>query len=277
MQQSPQRARRTRCFLALAGLCLAVAWQAAAQDTQAGAAQTGHAPSSAAPEIQPPPPEAPVPPALEPFFASYEAHHRGKPAGNASMQLSRNDDGRWRIDLSIRGDRGIAGATRLKIEQSTVFDEAGSQYRPLSQGTVRKALLFDQRATGTYDWSKMQAHWDGKVKKERRAPVELHAGDMSALLLNLAIMRDARPGATLNYRMVDVGRARDHTYQVAEEPEIMAVGDMSYDALRVARTDKPGDETVLWVASGVPTPIRILQRKDGEDEIDLRLVEYRGV
>ena len=33
----------------------------------------------------------------------------------------------------------------------------------------------------------------------------------------------------------------------------------------------------FWVASGVPTPIRILQRKDGEDEIDLRLVEYRGV
>ena len=33
----------------------------------------------------------------------------------------------------------------------------------------------------------------------------------------------------------------------------------------------------LWVANGVPTPIRILQRKDGEDEIDLRLTEYRGV
>ena len=70
---------------------------------------------------------------------------------------------------------------------------------------------------------------------------------------------------------------RDHTYQVSLEPETLEVGDMSYDALRVARTDKPGDETVLWVASGVPTPIRILQRKDGEDEIDLRLTEYRGV
>ena len=97
------------------------------------------------------------------------------------------------------------------------------------------------------------------------------------LLINLAIMRDAVPGATLNYRMVDLGRARDYVYQAAGEPEIMAVGDMSYDALRVARTSSDGDQTVLWVASGVPTPIRILQRKDGEDEIDLRLVEYRGV
>ena len=200
------------------------------------------------------------------------AHDAGR-----ELAVVRLDDGRWRIDLSILGDRGIAGMTRLKIEQSTVFDEAGGQYRPLSQGTVRKALLFDQRATGTYDWSKMQARWEGRIRKDRQAPLELRDGDMSALLLNLAIMRDARPGAVLHYRLVDVGRARDHTYEVATEPEIMAVGDMSYDALRVGRTDKPGDETVLWVASGVPTPIRILQRKDGEDEIDLRLVEYRGV
>ena len=31
-----------------------------------------------------------------------------------------------------------------------------------------------------------------------------------------------------------------------------------------------------WVASGVPTPVRILQRTDGEDAIDLRLIEYQG-
>lgn len=267
MQSLPQRPTQSRRFPALAaGLCLAAtAWHAAAQEPAAAATVGAGAPVEAPPQP------------LEPFFATYEAFYQGKPAGNASMQLSRAGDGSWRIDLSILGDRGLAGMTRLKVEQSTVFDEAGGQYRPLSQATVRKALLFDQRATGTYDWSRMQARWDGKIRKDRQAPLELRAGDMSALLLNLAIMRDARPGAVLHYRLVDVGRARDHTYQVAAEPEIMAVGDMSYDALRVARTDKPGDETVLWVASGVPTPIRILQRKDGEDEIDLRLVEYRGV
>mgnify|MGYP000007456007 CR=1 FL=1 len=215
--------------------------------------------------------------ALEPFFATYEAHYQGKPAGNASMQLTAGADGHWRIDLSLVGERGIAGATRLRIEQSTVFDQSGGHYRPLSQATVRKALLFDQHATGIYDWQRMQAQWTGSIKKRWREPLQLQAGDMSALLLNLAIMRDAVPATTLRYRLVDAGRARNHTYQVAPDAETMAVGDMSYDALRVTRTDKPGDETILWVASGVPTPIRILQRKDGEDEIDLRLTEYRGV
>ena len=45
--------------------------------------------------------------------------------------------------------------------------------------------------------------------------------------------------------------------------------------VRVARTNGGADETVVWVAEGVPTPVRILQREDGEDAVDLRLMEYR--
>ncbi|AKC87620.1 DUF3108 domain-containing protein [Pseudoxanthomonas suwonensis] len=230
----------------------------------------------AAQPLAEPPAELSPPLALEPFVATYEAHYQGKPAGSATMQLVRDGDARWRIDLTLHGERGIAGLARLNVQQATVFDTVDGGYRPLSQATVRKALLFGRQITGVYDWSAMQARWDGDLKKQRRQPLPLQHGDMSALLINLAIMRDAQPGATLHYRMVDLGRARAHVYQAATEPETMAVGDMSYDALRVARTADDGDQTVLWVASGVPTPIRILQRKEGEDEIDLRLVEYRG-
>ncbi|UNK56883.1 DUF3108 domain-containing protein [Pseudoxanthomonas daejeonensis] len=226
--------------------------------------------------VTPVEPEQPVS-VLEPFLATYEAHYQGKPAGSATMQLVRDGDSRWRIDLTIHGERGIAGLARLNLQQSTVFDTHDGHYRPLTQATARRAMFFGKEVTGIYDWSAMQAHWEGDLKKERRRPLPLQAGDMSALLINLAIMRDAAPGATLRYRMVDLGRAREYVYEAANEPEIMAVGDMSYDALRVARTSSDGDQTVLWVAGGVPTPIRILQRKDGEDEIDLRLVEYRGV
>lgn len=239
------------------------------------------APMAAQPQSAPPPAPAVTAaaqgPALEPFLATYEAHYQGKPAGSATMQLVRDGEARWRIDLVIHGERGIAGLARLNLQQSTVFDAHDGTLRPLTQATARKALLFGKEVTGTYDWATMQARWDGDLKKERRRPQPLQPGDMSALLINLAIMRDAAPGATLHYRMVDLGRVREYVYQAAAEPETLAVGDMSYDALRVARTASDGDQTVVWVASGVPTPIRILQRKDGEDEIDLRLVEYRGV
>ncbi len=214
--------------------------------------------------------------ALEPFVATYQAYNAGKLAGSAKMQVVQNG-GRWRVDLGIRGTRGFARLAGLNIEQSTVFDTVGETYRPLSQGTVKHALFSGRKISGTYDWNTLSALWQGDVKKSRSAPVPLREGDMSALLMNLAVIRDAEPGKSLSYRVVDDGRVREYRYAVAEQTEIVAVDDLSYDAMRVARINGGNDETIFWVASGVPTPIRILRRENGQDTIDLRLVEYQGV
>ena len=99
---------------------------------------------------------------------------------------------------------------------------------------------------------------------------------MSGLLINLAVIRDAQPGKTLQYRFVDNGRVRDHQYVVAPDTEGVKVGDMSFSAMRVNRVQSGNEETVIWVVDGVPTPVRILQRENGQDTYDLRLVEYKG-
>jgi hypothetical protein len=219
--------------------------------------------------------------ALEPFVASYEAWYEGRPAGTATMQVVRRGDpalAQWRVDLGIRGNRGFAGIVGLNLEQSTVFDAYDDQYRPLSQSTVRRAaVLFNRNITGTYDWRARTAQWTGDISRERRAPLALQDGDMSGLLINLAAVRDAEPGGTLRYRFVDGGRVREHEYRVSGQTEPVAVGELEYQALRVERTNGGNDETIFWIADGVPTPVRILQREDGEDGIDLRLAEYRGV
>ncbi|ADV26925.1 hypothetical protein Psesu_1075 [Pseudoxanthomonas suwonensis 11-1] len=217
-----------------------------------------------------------APRVLEPFVATYQAYYRGRPAGSATMRLAREETSRWRIELDLRAERGVASLARLNIHQRTLFDEHDGHYRPLSQDTERRAILFGKEVAGIYDWKNMQARWEGDLSKERRRPVALQPGDMSALLINLAVMRDAQPGARMDYRFVDGGRVRAHVYHVAQLPETLAVGDMSYEALRVERRDDDGDQTLVWVADGVPTPIRILQREDGEDEVDLRLIEYHG-
>jgi len=213
---------------------------------------------------------------LEPFLATYDAWNEGRQAGTASMELSRLD-GQWRIDLDITGNRGLARWVRLDIDQGTVFDEVGGAYRPLRQDTRRKALFMGREVEGVYDWQAGVARWTGDIKAERRRPVPLQDGDMSGLLINLAIIRDARPGHSLSYRFVDGGRVRRHEYAVAEATEYLEVDGLSYEAMRVSRTNGGNDETIFWVARGVPTPIRILQRKNGEDAIDLRLVAYEGV
>jgi len=215
--------------------------------------------------------------ALEPFVATYQAYNAGKLAGNASMRVVQNGGEQWRVDMGVRGSRGFAGLVGLNIEQSTVFQTVDEIYRPLSQSTVKHALFTGRKSTGVYDWNAGTASWKGDVKKERRAPVPLQGNDMSTLLMNLAVIRDAEPGKALSYRVVENGRAREHQYAVAPQTETVSVDDLSYEAMRVSRTNGGNDETIFWIASGVPTPVRILQREDGADTIDLRLVEYQGV
>src|SRR5690606_13790340 len=121
--------------------------------------------------------------------------------------------------------RGLIGLARLNMLQSTVFDvhHGGDFFRPLSQETVRKAILFGRRTHGVYDWHQPTAQWSGDVSERRSEPVPLQDGDSSALLINLAVIRDAESGRTLHYRYADNGRAREHAYQVSEDTESIEV------------------------------------------------------
>jgi hypothetical protein len=220
---------------------------------------------------------APLPaPLLRPFSATYQVFHDGRELGQATLQLVHVDGARWHIDLGMQG-RGLARLTGLNLQQSTLFDTDGRVYRPLAQSTVKRAFLSSRKTVGLYDWTHGTASWTGDVKSGHAGPVALRDGDMSGLLIDLAVIRDAAPGRALDYRFVDDGRVRDHHWIVAPQTETMAVGDLAYDALRANRVQDGGDDTLIWVAAGVPTPIRILQREDGADSTDLRLIQYQGV
>ena len=215
-------------------------------------------------------------PTLQPFVATYQVLHEGRELGQATLQVVHTGGAQWRVDLGMKG-RGLMRLTGLNVQQSTVFESDGRGFRPLAQSTLKRAFLASRRSTGVYDWSARSARWSGDVKQGHAGPVPLQDGDMSGLLIDLAVIRDAAPGATLHYRFVDDGRVRDHTWLVAPQTEGVRVGELSYDAMRAERVQAGGDATTLWVADGVPTPVRILQREDGKDSTDLRLIEYKGV
>lgn len=220
-------------------------------------------------------PQAPVaPPVLQPFVATYEVYNAGRRLGDATMQVVHAGNGRWRMDLGMKG-AGLMRLTGINLQQSTVFESDGAALRPISQSTVRRVLFSNRHVTGIYDWVHGVATWTGDIKDTRRAPVKLQPGDLSGLLINLAVIRDAEPGKALAYRYVDSGRVRDHVYDVAPQTEQVTVGDIDYDAMRVKRLHG-NDETTIWVAHGVPTPIRIIQRDGGKETYDLRLIQYTG-
>ena len=254
----------------LPALVLLLAASLPALPQEAAPAPPAVAPASALPA----PPETPRP--LQPFVGTYQVFHEGHELGMATLQVVPLQSPRWRVDLTMQG-QGLMRLTGLNLQQSTLFDYDGTGFRPLTQATVRRAFLSRHKTVGVYDWNARAARWTGDVKEGHAGPVTLQDGDMSGLLIDLALIRDAAPGRQLHYRFVDDGRVRDHVWNVAPATETVTVGDLDFSAMRADRVEDGGDETILWVAAGVPTPIRILQREDGADSTDLRLVEYKGV
>jgi len=208
---------------------------------------------------------AATPGELKPFNADYQASYMGMQA-NGKMTLVAAGANRWTYTLDIHSS--VANLT-----QSTTFDQHGGQWRPLSGNDSSLLLIRKSNKTATYDWGSGQARWSGDVKADRSGPITLQAGDMDAMLINLAIARDVQAGKPLVYRMVDDGRAKQLNYQVTGK-ESITIGGKAQQATKVSRTD--GDrETVLWVVAGLPVPARILQRKNGSDEMDLQLKSFR--
>ncbi|MEL1263662.1 DUF3108 domain-containing protein [Pseudoxanthomonas putridarboris] len=203
--------------------------------------------------------------AIEGFTAQYQASALGM-SGEGQMVLAPQGDNRWQYTLSVRNQA-------VDLSQKTVFDEYDGRLRPLSSSDSSRLLIKKKNVNTVYDWGKAQATWSGDVKPDRAGPVKLQAGDMDALLVNLAIVRDVAAGKPLNYRMVENGRAKPMVYQVAGKERI-TVGGRAQDATKVVRTD--GDkQTIVWIVPDTPVPARILQRENGQDAIDLHLKSWR--
>ena len=199
--------------------------------------------------------------ATKPFNAAYTADYMGmKATGRMTIEPA---DGHWRYTLHV-------GNQLADLTQTTVFDDAGGVLRPLSGTDTAKAFIKKQRKNASYDWSRGVATWTGDVKPDRAGPIRLQAGDVDALLVNLAIARDVAAGKPLSYRMVDNGRVRQLSYTVSGK-EMINVGGRSQQATRVVSTNGE-KKTTLWVVPGVPVPVRILQTNDG-DGIDIRIAE----
>ena len=203
--------------------------------------------------------------ALKPFTANYTANYMGLQA-NGVMRLAKQDDGQWNYSLAINNPAA-------NLVQRTIFEERDGQWRPLSGEDTSQVLIKRRNTTATFDWDKHEARWSGDVKDDRKGPIALQAGDMDAMLINLALVRDVPGGKPLNYRMIENGKVSPQTWRV-EGNEPVEVGGTSHQATKVTRTS--GDkQMILWVVDGIPAPVRVLQRKDGKDEMDLRLNNVR--
>lgn len=202
--------------------------------------------------------------AIEAFTANYQANALGM-TGDGQMTLSQQGN-RWVYSLTVKNQV-------VDMSQKTTFDEQNGRLRPLSSSDNSRILVKKKAVNAVYDWNKAQATWSGDVKPDRAGPVKLQPGDMDALLVNLAIVRDVTDGKPLTYRMVENGKARTMSYQVAGKEKI-TIGGKTREATKVTRIDG-NKQMLVWIVPDMPVPARILQRENGQDSIDLQIKSWQ--
>ncbi len=202
--------------------------------------------------------------AIEAFTANYQANALGM-TGDGKMTLSQQGN-QWVYSLTVKNQV-------VDMSQKTIFDEQNGRLRPLSSSDNSRILVKKKAVNALYDWNKAQATWTGDIKPDRAGPVKLQAGDMDALLVNLAIVRDVTAGKPLTYRMVENGKARTMSYQVAGKEKITVAG-KTREATKVTRTDG-NKQMLVWIVPDMPVPARILQRENGQDSIDLQIKSWQ--
>jgi len=203
--------------------------------------------------------------AIKPFTADYTASYMGMQA-NGQMTLAAAGANQWIYSLNIRNQLA-------NVSQSTTFEDTNGALRPLSGDDKSNVLVKKSKKFATYDWSKGVATWTGDVKRERAGPIKLQTGDLDALLVNLALVRDVQAGKPLRYRMVEDGRVKQLSYTVAGK-EAINIGGVSRQATKVVNRDG-NKQTTAWVVDGMPVPARILRTEEGEDALDLRVKSVR--
>lgn len=202
---------------------------------------------------------------LKAFNANYRANYNNM-AANATMSLAPAGANRWTYSMKVQN-------ALVQLDRSSTVDASGSQLRPVGNRETINILVKKKSKQTSFDWSGGQATWSGDVKADRRGPVKLQAGDVDGMTLNLAIVRDALAGKPMRYRLIENGKAKPLAFTSAGKESVTVEG-KAMQATKVTGND--GDSRMtLWVVDGIPVPVRIQQKDDDGDTIDLRLQSMR--
>lgn len=214
----------------------------------------------------------------QPFAAEYEVWMDGKQAGISRIELQREADGQWLHEVRAEGTRGLAKWADFESTQRTHLQWDGAGLRLLSATMRTESLVSSRDCRVEFDWARRQLRWQGDVDREQTAPQPLQddAATGSSLNLQLALAAADPALASAHFTVHERGKPSAVEYvRGSEEDIVVPLG--RYRAVPMRR-DRPEKRrtTIAWYAPGLPaTPVRLLQREDGEDKYELRLRALR--
>ncbi len=207
--------------------------------------------------------------------AVYEVLRRGSKIGEVHVQLSQDDSGTWLFDTETVATARLARILRVSAEESAHFVWRNGHVVMLTYRQVARAPTRTRYWQHEADWeagiSRTQTY-DGDLDIE----LEEHLVDPLTLRLQLAVeLSDpANHGQDLHFRVLERDEVEDqHFFYLDHEPVDVPAG--CFDAIRMERFRREGSsrnyeswhaERFYWL------PLRILQVKDGDPELDIRLL-----
>lgn len=195
---------------------------------------------------------APAVAAVSTVNANYKANYMGMSA-TGRISVSAMGGNKYKSTLSVSNALGFTS-------QVTVFDEAHGTLRPLSSTDSNKFMGKKSDVKANYDWNGGVARWDGDdLSAEKKGPARMQAGDMDALLLNLAIVRDFAEGRPLTYRMLENGKASTLRFTPAGK-ETVTIGGKTVTATKLVGSGTKS--LTVWAAPGYSVPVKIVKAID---------------
>lgn len=233
--------------------------------TSAGAAE-------AADTAQHPGEQAPLPA----HDAVYEVLRRGSKIGEVHVSLDQDEDGLWRYQTETVATATLARLLRVSAEESARFVWRDGHILPLTYRQVARVPTRTRYWQHAFDW---QAGTTRSETHEGELEIGLEQALLDPLTLRLqvavALQDSDNHGRDLAFRVLERDEIEDQ-YFFYRDHESIEVPAGCFDAIHLQRFRREGSsrnyeswhsERFHWL------PLRILQVKNGNPELDIRLLE----
>lgn len=212
-----------------------------------------------------------------PFSATYEVHHSGARVGETTLSLSRSPDSRHWEFHSRTQPRGLAALIRRRdVVETSVFDIEDGHYLPRSYYFDEGSSKGQRNSRIDFDWTTGEA---ASEYKQRAATIELGAGMVDRLLIQLVIMRDiAAEALPTTYTVVDRNEVKIYELKVIGD-EMLPTPAGQFDTVKVRR-QRPGSSraTMIWAARDLNyLPVKMVQLKDDRPNAVLTVTDVQGL
>jgi Protein of unknown function (DUF3108) len=203
------------------------------------------------------------------FIAYYDASANGFGVGTVTVSLMQEGGGRYLYTQESRSS-GIAswfgGEDSIETSRWQLSD---GHIQPLEYQSQRKGGDDDENEHLIFDWEA------GKVRNigaGRHWQIDLPAGTLDRLVMQLAMLFDLRGGATrFDYQIPRQGRLKEYRFALMDEEDIdLAPG--AYQTLKVGRTNDDKDQSWVWSAPELDYfPVQFMKKKKSGIKIELKL------